>query len=41
MEMPVRKLLLGATAMKVVSPEAMANPSSLDFFMQLAKRLNH
>jgi len=26
---------------RVLSPEAMANPSSLDFFMQLAKRLNH
>jgi acetoacetyl-CoA synthetase len=40
MELPVRKLLLGAAATSVASPEAMANPSSLDFFMQLARRLN-
>lgn len=40
MEVPVRKLLLGADAHKVASPDAMANPASLDFFVALASRLN-
>jgi acetoacetyl-CoA synthetase len=40
MEVPVRKLLLGADAHKVASPDAMANPSSLDFFVKLAAKLN-
>jgi len=40
MEVPVRKLLLGAPAAKVASPDTMANPQSLDFFAQLAARLN-
>ena len=40
MEVPVRKLLLGADAHKVASPDAMANPASLDFFVKLAAELN-
>jgi acetoacetyl-CoA synthetase len=40
MELPVRKLLLGADAQKVASPDAMANPRSLEFFVHLASRLN-
>jgi len=40
MEVPVRKLLLGAPADKVASPDAMANPASLDFFVRLARELN-
>ncbi|MGN1056036.1 MAG: acetoacetate--CoA ligase [Comamonas sp.] len=32
MELPVRKLLLGADARKVASPDAMANPHSIEFF---------
>ncbi len=40
MEVPVRKLLLGAAPAKVASPDAMANPASLDFFVQLARELN-
>ncbi|WBY02498.1 acetoacetate--CoA ligase [Ramlibacter tataouinensis] len=36
MEVPVRKLLLGAPADKVASRDAMANPDSLDFFLRLA-----
>jgi acetoacetyl-CoA synthetase len=36
MEVPVRKLLLGAPVDKVASPDAMADPSSLDFFVRLA-----
>ena len=39
MEVPVRKLLLGAPADKVASPDAMANPGSLEFFVRLAKEL--
>ncbi len=34
MELPVRKLLLGADPAKVASPDAMANPRSIDFFVQ-------
>jgi acetoacetyl-CoA synthetase len=40
MEVPVRKLLLGADAHKVASPDAMANPASLEFFVALASTLN-
>ncbi len=39
MELPVRKLLLGAPIEKAASPDAMANPQSLGFFVQLAQRL--
>ena len=39
MELPVRKLLLGAPVEKVASADAMANPRSLDFFVELAKGL--
>jgi acetoacetyl-CoA synthetase len=37
MEVPVRKLLLGAPLAKVASPDAMANPGSLDYFVKLAE----
>ena len=40
MEVPVRKLLLGANLSKVASPDAMQNPSSLDFFAETAKALD-
>ena len=40
MELPVRKLLLGAEAAKVASPDAMANPASLEFFVRLARELS-
>lgn len=40
MELPVRKLLLGADPYKVASPDAMVNPGSLDFFVRLASQLN-
>ena len=40
MEVPVRKLLLGMPQDKVASPDAMANPSSLEFFVRLALQLN-
>jgi acetoacetyl-CoA synthetase len=41
MEVPIRRLLLGAAAEKVAHADAMANPVSFDFFVRLAKELNH
>lgn len=41
MEVPVRKLLLGAELGKVASPDAMQNPSSLGFFAEYAKTIPH
>lgn len=40
MEVPIRRLLLGAAAEKVAHADAMANPASFDFFIRLAKELN-
>jgi acetoacetyl-CoA synthetase len=40
MEVPVRKLLLGAAVDKVASPDAMANPESIRFFVDYAARYN-
>jgi len=40
MELPVRKILLGARADNVASADAMANPESLASFTALAARLN-
>jgi acetoacetyl-CoA synthetase len=37
MEVPIRKLLLGASAEKVASADAMANPKSIDFFVRMAQ----
>lgn len=39
MEVPVRKLLLGADPAKVANPDTMQNPRSLDFFIEYAKTL--
>lgn len=36
MELPVRKLLLGKPLSRVASPDAMANPASLDFYIRFA-----
>jgi acetoacetyl-CoA synthetase len=38
MELPIRKLLLGADADSVANPETMANPESMAFFKDLAVR---
>jgi acetoacetyl-CoA synthetase len=35
-ELPIKKLLLGQPVEKVVNPDAMANPRSLDWFVRLA-----
>jgi acetoacetyl-CoA synthetase len=37
LEVPVKKLLLGGDATKVVNRDSMANPDSFDFFMTYAK----
>ncbi len=37
MELPIRKLLLGKPLSEVASPDAMANPDSLDFYLQFAR----
>ena len=37
-ELPIKKLLLGQPIEKVVNREAMANPGSLDWYVQLAAR---
>lgn len=36
MELPVKKLLLGMEAQKVANPDAMANPGSLQWFVEFA-----
>jgi acetoacetyl-CoA synthetase len=37
MEIPVRKILMGAAADKVASRDAMMNPGALDWFVQFAQ----
>jgi acetoacetyl-CoA synthetase len=37
MEVPIRKLLLGASPEKVTSSDAMANPKSIGFFLRMAE----
>jgi acetoacetyl-CoA synthetase len=39
MEVPVRKLLLGASPEKVASADAMANPKSIGFFLRLVEEM--
>lgn len=39
MEVPIRKLLLGASPEKVTNPDAMSNPRSIGFFVRLAEEL--
>jgi len=38
MELPVKKLLLGHALDKIANPDAMANPASLDWFVEFAAR---
>ena len=40
MELPVRKLLLGASVDKVASPDAMSNPDSMQFFVSFRDQLD-
>ena len=39
LELPIRKLLLGADPQKVASADAMANPASIRFFIDFQRRL--
>ncbi|GMN99092.1 acetoacetate--CoA ligase [Parageobacillus thermoglucosidasius] len=41
MEIPIRKLLLGFPLEKAVNPGSMANPESLEFFMELSAKLEN
>ncbi len=38
MELPVKKLLQGAPQQSVANPDAMANPNSLNYFVEFAKQ---
>lgn len=40
MEVPVKKLLLGQPVAKAANRDSMANPGSLDWFVEFGKRLN-
>jgi acetoacetyl-CoA synthetase len=40
MEVPVKKMLMGMPPEKAVNRGAMANPETLDFFLELARQLN-
>ncbi|WP_151706116.1 acetoacetate--CoA ligase [Weizmannia acidilactici] len=40
LEVPIRKILLGFPVEKVVNQGSMANPESLNFFIELAKTIN-
>ena len=37
MEVPVRKLLMGVPVAKAANPDSMANPASLDYFIEFAR----
>jgi acetoacetyl-CoA synthetase len=39
LELPIRKILLGADAKKVLNADALSNPDSLNFFLEYAKQL--
>jgi acetoacetyl-CoA synthetase len=38
LELPIKKLLLGHPLEKVVNRDALANPASLDWFLEFARR---
>ena len=40
LELPVKRLLLGMPIEKVASKDAMANPASLDFYVEFAKSMS-
>jgi acetoacetyl-CoA synthetase len=39
MELPVKKILLGAEARRVANPDSMSNPQTIDYFAELAASL--
>jgi acetoacetyl-CoA synthetase len=40
MELPVKKILLGAPPETAANPDSMSNPQVLAYFVELAARLN-
>ena len=40
LEVPVKKILSGIPVEKAVNVDSMKNPHALDFFVELAKKLN-
>jgi acetoacetyl-CoA synthetase len=40
LELPIKKILLGADAAKVVNPDSMSNPQTLAYFVEFARGLN-
>jgi acetoacetyl-CoA synthetase len=38
MELPIKKLLLGAPIDKIANPDAMSNPGSLQWYADFAER---
>jgi acetoacetyl-CoA synthetase len=40
LEVPIRKILLGTPVERAVSTDSLSNPSSLTYFLELARRLN-
>jgi len=39
MELPIKKILLGAAARQVANPDSMANPQTIEYFEELARML--
>ncbi len=40
LELPIKKILLGADAAQVANPDSMSNPQTLAYFVEFARRLN-
>jgi acetoacetyl-CoA synthetase len=40
LELPIKKILLGADAAQVANPDSMSNPQTLAYFVDFARRLN-
>jgi acetoacetyl-CoA synthetase len=40
MELPIKKILLGAPPERAANPDSMSNPQVLAYFAELAERLN-
>jgi acetoacetyl-CoA synthetase len=41
LEVPVKRILAGTPAEQAASRDSLANPNSLDYFVDLAGRLDH
>ena len=39
LELPIKKILLGASAEKVANPDSMSNPHTIAYFVEFAKRM--